>query len=232
MPPATSTVMIEIVSASRLSATDFAAKSALGQSLQRLAFDGRLHASLACANRSGLPAVFNSRIVVQDGPEFLVFMHDDVWIDDFFFVDRIIDGLRNFDMIGVAGNRRRLPRQPGWAFADPKLTLDDPSNLSGSVAHGMHPFGPVSHFGPAPAECELLDGVLLAARRSALATRRLLFDPRFDFHFYDLDFCRSARAAGMRLGTWPICITHQSGGAFGGERWRHLYQTYLSKWGD
>lgn len=224
--------MIEIVSATRLPAADFAAKSALGQSLQRLGFDDRLRASLACGNRTGLPAIFNSRIDAPDSPEILVFMHDDVWIDDFFFVDRIIDGLRDFDLIGVAGNRRRLPRQPGWAFVDAELTWDDRSNLSGSVAHGLHPFGPVSHFGPTPAECELLDGILLAARKSKLAAHRVLFDPRFDFHFYDVDFCRSARKAGLRVGTWPICLTHQSGGAFGGERWRVLYQAYLAKWGD
>jgi len=223
--------MIEIVSATRLSANEFAAKSALGLSLQRLAFDGRLKAALAFSNRTGLPAIYNSRIATPGGPDILVFIHDDVWIDDHFFADRVIEGLRNFDLIGVAGNRRRVPGQPAWAFVDPNLTWDEPANLSGAVAHGAQPFGAVSHFGAVPAACELLDGVLLAARKSLLVARKVLFDPRFDFHFYDLDFCRAARQAGLRLGTWPISITHQSGGAFGGERWRELYRAYLAKWG-
>jgi len=224
--------MIEIVSATRLSASEFAAKSALGLSLQRLGFDSRLKASLAFANRIGLPAIYNSRIAAPGGPDVVVFIHDDVWIDDHFFADRVLDGLRNFDMIGVAGNRRRVLGQPAWAFVDPDLTWDEPANLSGAVAHGAQPFGAVSHFGPLPAACELLDGVLLAARKSLLVARNVLFDPRFDFHFYDLDFCRTARQAGLRLGTWPISITHQSGGGFGGERWRELYRAYLAKWGD
>jgi hypothetical protein len=47
-----------------------------------------------------------------------------------------------------------------------------------------------------------------------------------------MDFCRSARAKGLRLGTWPICVTHQSGGAFGSEAWREKFDKYLAKWND
>jgi GT2 family glycosyltransferase len=224
--------MIEIVSATRRTASDFAANSALGQSLRRLGFDARLKASLAFANRAGLPIVFNSRILAADSSEVLVFMHDDVWIDDHFFADRVIEGLRRFDVIGVAGNRRRVPGQPAWAFVDAKFTWDDRSNLSGSVAHGYQPCGTVSAFGPAPRECELLDGVLLATRKSVLLARNMLFDPRFDFHFYDMDFCRSARQASLRLGTWPIAITHQSDGTFGSAAWQQKYTAYLAKWGS
>jgi len=222
--------MIEIVSATRLPETEFAARSALGLSLRRLGFDSRLTAAIAFANRSGLPDVFNSRIRAADSAEILVLMHDDVWIEDQFFADRVIDGLQHYDVIGVAGNRRRVPGQPAWTFVDSKFTWDAQANLSGSVAHGPQPFGPVSHFGPVPAPCELLDGVLLAARKSVLMASKVFFDPRFDFHFYDMDFCRSARQAGLRLGTWPICLCHQSRGAFGKGRWRELYQTYLAKW--
>ena len=110
--------------------------------------------------------------------------------------------------------------------------MHDATQLSGAVAHGKMPFGGIQVYGAAPAECELLDGVLLAARKSVLAGRGVSFDPRFDFHFYDLDFCRTARGRGLRLGTWPICLTHQSGGAFGTESWKQGYQKYLEKWGD
>ena len=224
--------MIEIVSATRLSEADFWNKSPLGWSLRRLERDGRLAARVAFANRRGLPDVFNERISAADSRDLLVFMHDDVWIDDYFLVDRVVEGLRAYDVIGVAGNRRRVPRQPGWAFVDGMLTWDDRANLSGAVAHGTRPFGGVSVFGPVPAECELLDGVLLAASKGVLQANGVLFDPRFDFHFYDVDFCRSARQRGLRLGTWPICLTHQSGGAFGTKAWAEKYRAYLEKWGS
>lgn len=221
---------IIVASATRLPAEKFWQESALGQSLRRLAFDTRLSASVAFENTEGLPVIYN-RLIQQAPPEsLLVFLHDDVWLDDFLFAQRIAEGLEAYDAIGIAGNRRRLRNQPSWAFVNDRFTWDEPANLSGSVAHGSTPFGPVSYFGPAPAECELLDGVLLAARRDVLADSGVTFDERFSFHFYDMDFCRTLRAKGLRLGTWPIALTHQSGGGFNSPGWRAGREAYLRKW--
>jgi GT2 family glycosyltransferase len=224
--------MIEIVSATRLSKSDFYSKSALGISLQRLRFDRRLVPHITFNNQRGLPTIYNDRIISADGNDALIFIHDDVWIDDYFLSERVIEGLQQYDVIGVAGNRRRVKNQPAWAFIDTKFTQDDKSNQSGSVAHGNVPFGPVYYFGTVPVACELLDGVFIAVKKSALLSKGVMFDPRFDFHFYDLDFCRSARERGLRLGTWAICLTHQSTGAFGSKQWTESYRTYIEKWGD
>lgn len=227
--------MIEIVSATRFSETDFWNKSALGLSLRRLRYDRRLVPRIAVENRRGLPEVFNARLLAQDSADLLVFVHDDVWIDDYFLADHIIEGLRTYDVLGVAGNRRRVPNQRGWAFidhVDGKFVWDAKANLSGSIGHGKTAAGAVSYYGPLPADCELLDGVFMAASKPLLKARSVAFDTRFDFHFYDIDFCRSARQAGLRLGTWPICLTHQSGGAFGSESWHQRYRAYIDKWGD
>jgi len=221
--------MIEIVTATRWSETEFWNGSALGISLRRLGQGAGLVPRLSFVNQRGLPEIFNARISAPDSPEFLVFVHDDVWIDDFFFAERIVEGLEAYDVIGVAGNRRRVEHQPAWLFVDSKFTWDK-ENLSGRVGHGQNPFGQISSFGEVPAECELLDGVFLAAKKSALTSRGVLFDPRFAFHFYDMDFCRSARKSGLRLGTWPICLTHQSGGAFGTDGWAEGYRRYIDKW--
>ena len=224
--------MIEIVSATRMSKSEFWKKSALGFSLKRLATDARLTSYIAYENRRGLPEVFNARITSQSSHEILVFIHDDVWIDDYFLADRLLEGFKTYDVIGVAGNRRRIPNQPAWAFISvtDKGVWDDQVNLSGSVAHGPYPFGSVRFYGDAPAECELLDGVFLATKKSILTNHEVLFDPHFNFHFYDMDFCRSARNKGLRLGTWPICLTHQSVGAFNSPNWREKLSLYLEKW--
>jgi len=110
--------MIEIVSATRLSEGDFWNRSALGLSLRRIAHDTRLVAYPAFANQRGLPEIFNARISAPGGHDLLVFIHDDVWIDDYHFADRIIEGLRTYDVIGVVGNRRRVQNQSSWAFVD------------------------------------------------------------------------------------------------------------------
>lgn len=224
--------VIEIVSATRLSESDFWNNSALGISLRRLESNMPFVAHIAFNNRDALPTVYNARINSPESERILIFIHDDIWIDDYFLADRITQGLQTFDVIGVAGNRRRVPNQPGWLFIDDTFTWDERINLSGSVAHNSHPFGEISFFGIVPAECELLDGLFLAARKSTLNAAKVQFDSRFEFDFYDLDFCRSARKNGLRLGTWPICLTHQSNGAggFGSQKWHKMYRVYREKW--
>jgi len=224
--------MIDLVCATRLSADEFWGRGALGLSLRRMAHDGRLKPHVFFENRRGLPALYNERIAAPDASPVLVFIHDDVWLDDFFFFEHVLAALNAFDVVGVAGNKRRAPGQPSWAFPTTAFAWDDRANLSGAVAHGQGPFGQISAFGPVPAACELLDGVLLAARRDVLRERQVGFDERFNFHFYDMDFCRSARAAGLRLGTWPVAVTHQSEGGFGSNGWIESYKAYIAKWGD
>nr|HPK32605.1 hypothetical protein [Ottowia sp.] len=73
-------------------------------------------------------------------------------------------------------------------------------------------------------------GVLLAARRDVLIEKKAFFDERFQFHFYDLDFCRTAKSSGLQPGTWPISITHQGRGNWNNPEWRSALQSYLSKW--
>jgi hypothetical protein len=224
--------MIEIISATRLSERDFWEKSALGISLERLKKDRRLIAKVSFENRRGLPEIYNERILATDSSEMLVFIHDDVWLDDYFIADRVRDGLTKYDVLGVAGNRRLVKGQVGWGFLDKRFNQDGLANLSGAVSHGESPFSRIDFFGQVPAECELLDGVFLAARKSALLSNKVLFDPTFDFHFYDLDFCRSARQSGLRLSTWPISLTHQSKGNFKSTNWDTKCDAYLKKWED
>jgi GT2 family glycosyltransferase len=223
---------IEVVSATRFAESDFWKKSALGLSLSRLKVDKRIASWISFENRRGLPDVYNSRINADRGIQILVFLHDDVWIEDQFFSDRLIEGLKTYDVLGVAGNRRRTRFQPAWCFANPNLDWENAAYLSGAIGHGPYPFSEISFYGPSGVPCETLDGVFLAVLRSKLQKTRVRFDPLFAFHFYDVDFCRSARANALRLGTWPICLTHQSGGAFTSPPWMESYRTYLEKWGD
>jgi hypothetical protein len=222
---------VVIVSASKLSESAFWTQSALGLSLTRLCEQGeKISVHIAFNNSRGLSEIFNTAIEHAHNEDILVFIHDDVWIDEYNFSQSVAMGLQQFDVIGVAGNKRRLPRQPAWCFVDQIFTWDDKSQLSGHVGHGRSAFGQQTDFGAVPAVCELLDGVLLATRKKNLNNRNVQFDQQFNFHFYDLDFCRCAREAGLRLGTWPIHITHQSGGAFGCEKWIESHNLYFKKW--
>lgn len=222
--------VVTVVAATRLTEAEFAG-SPLGTSLSRIALNPRLQSVIAYENRAGLPEIYNRAIEQSSADDVLVFVHDDVWIEDFYFTDRVLEALRFFDVIGLAGNRKRSPGQRVWMRASLEQTGGDP-NLAGAVAHGDGPMGKVGFFGPIVAEVELLDGVFLGTLAQTLKQSQVRFDPRFDFHFYDLDFCRAARARGLRLGTFPLSVTHRSMGNFKSEAWQAASVRYFEKWGS
>jgi hypothetical protein len=163
-----------------------------------------------------------------------LFVHDDVHIDDCFIWQRLNDALATFDVVGGAGNKAPDFRQPSWALRwKPDGTFDglqDAKNLSGAVAHGALSAGVVSYYGETPAPCELLDGLFLAVNTEEVLRSGARFDSQFMFHFYDLDFCRTSRQKGLSLGTWPIAVTHASGGAYGSPDWQATKTLYDLKW--
>jgi GT2 family glycosyltransferase len=185
-------------------------------------------------NTRGLPVLYNSIIrQAADDPAILVFAHDDLHLLDYFWPTRVMEGLSSFEIIGLAGNKRRLPCQPAWAFKDASFTWDDSTNLSGVVGHGQgHPPENLSAFGAPRQRVLLMDGLFLATHSETLLEHQILFDERFDFHFYDLDFCRQAELRGVTCGTWDIAVVHESRGNFGSPAWYEAYQKYLQKWGD
>jgi GT2 family glycosyltransferase len=133
----------------------------------------------------------------------------------------------------VAGNKRRLPNQPSWAFVDSKFTWDDKRYLSGIVGHGSgFPPKSLNFYGQTGKEVKLLDGVFIACKSELLKTNNLMFDEKFNFHFYDLDFCRSAEQKKIKMGTWSITLIHESSGNFGSPGWIKNRDAYFKKWGD
>jgi len=169
----------------------------------------------------------------KNDPATLVFAHDDLHLLDFFWFFRVIDGLENFDIVGLAGNRRRLPRQSGWCFLDDNLTPDKFENLSGVVGQGnTFPPDHLTIYGLPRQRVVLLDGLFLASHSKTLLENELFFDERFNFHFYDLDFCRQAEMKGLSCGTIDLSLIHESYGLAGSKEWRASYQTYLEKWGE
>lgn len=219
------------VSATRLNEKDFWSKSLLGRSLRPRLNQTTITCRLAFENTRGLPEVYNEAIR-EAKADILVFLHDDVWLEDAQLMLKIRTALKFNDVIGVAGNIRRAPKQPAWFFlrgADGGLEPDRP-HLSGSIKHGNPGQNSLSNFGPTPATCQLMDGVFLAAKKATLLRSNVLFDPQFKFDFYDMDFCRTARQAGLALSTWPITLIHLSPGLFDSPSWQAMEKIYFQKW--
>lgn len=227
---------IRFVCATRETEGGFLEKTALGRTLSVYKYTDFTQIRLFPQNRSGLSAVYNTAIKESiNDPAILVFAHDDIYLTDFYWPDHILNALQHFDIVGVAGNKERIPRQHSWAriTIEGKKIWDKPENLSGVVGHGHgFPCKNLSVYGPPGQEVKLLDGLMLICRSDLLHAKGLMFDERFAFHFYDLDFCRQAEQKGIKMGTWSISVIHESEGNLTSEAWRHGYQSYLEKWGD
>lgn len=224
---------VKLIVATRASEKDFYIKTATGRSL---AFykPPFLEVRLFPNNTEGLPTLYN-RVIREssEDPATLIFAHDDLHMLDFYWVHRIVEGLNKFSVIGLAGNKRRVPKQPSWALIDTNFTFDALQNLSGVVGHGTgFPPSNLSIYGPPRQQVSLLDGLLLATESKTLLENNLAFDERFKFHFYDLDFCRQAELKNITCGTWDLSLIHESGGSIGSDDWIAAYQRYLEKWGD
>ncbi|PUE35636.1 glycosyltransferase [Limnohabitans sp. Jir72] len=220
--------LVVFVCATRLSVDDFWLKAPLGQSLTRLQGQGVAFAlELAAQNASPLATLYNKAIAHRAPEQILVFIHDDVRLDDLFIADRLVEGLAVFDVIGVAGNRRLKPRQGAWAFAEKMGQWDHAHNLLGGINHELPDrANGFSRYGPTRTAARVLDGVFLAARAGTLRLHKVQFAPELAFHLYDMEFCQRAHRAGLRMGVWPIAMTHFSGGQYDSDNWKQAYKTY------
>ena len=222
---------IRFVVATRASREEFFRKTATGRSLVVYNFPF-IELVLFDQNQLGLPVVYNRAIAAAEkDPAILVFIHDDVHLCDFFLADQIFSALTEFELVGLAGNKRRVPNQPAWAYVDTKLSWDAKENLSGVVGHGQgFPAMSLNVFGASCQEVKLLDGLMLVCHSNTLLKTGVKFDERFSFHFYDMDLCRQAESKNIKMGTWPISVVHESGGAFGSDAWNDGYRKYIEKW--
>lgn len=223
---------IIFVVATRHTHNNFYMHTATGRSLKFYGFPF-VEIDLHAENSSSLSEVYNKSIEKYiDRDVVLIFAHDDLHILDFFWARHVYEGLSVYDFIGIVGNRKRRPMQPSWAFLDTQGTWDTSENFSGVVGHGKQfPGESLGVFG-VNSEVQLLDGLWLAAKSEAFKRTGLRFDPCFKFHFYDMDICRSATQAGLRLGTVPISMIHESKGNFSSHEWLDSYQIYINKWGS
>jgi GT2 family glycosyltransferase len=223
---------ILLVCATRMNRADFRRRAHLFASLKKLrGVTSKVSSRITYQNRHGLGTIYNRYLKPRYADKILVFVHDDARIEDLFFVDKLNQATQEFDLIGVAGNQQPDINDLSW--------FDPERPLAGFVAH--HNPGRrgrplpretvfVSSYGPTPAKCGLLDGVFLAVNTEKVISCGVKFDEQFEFHFYDLDFCLSCLAGGLRMGTWPIWIVHQSGGSFDSPDWRRAARLYERKW--
>ncbi|MDO9324664.1 MAG: hypothetical protein Q7T80_06860, partial [Methanoregula sp.] len=154
---------------------------------------------------------------------------------DYYWPKRVVEAVEMYQLAGLVGNKRRVARQPSWAYVDDSLTYDSPDNLSGIMAHGsFFPPSNINFYGRSCQQAKLLDGLMLISKSITFHDNAFRFDEQFDFHFYDLDICRQAECKNVSMGTWPIAVIHDSAsrGAYQSIEWKRNYEKYIQKWNN
>lgn len=217
-----------LASATRLDAEAFARDSLLGRALA-LPAHADLGRCIGFANREPLAHTYNRALAQADDDAVVLFCHDDVWLGEAPLLPALSEALQRFDLVGVAGNARCSPGQQVW-WRNPADGAWDHPHLVGRIRFGSPEAALDQPYGPSPAQAALLDGVALAGRAAVLRNGGLRFDPLLPFHFYDLDLCRQAERAGLRLGVWPLDLIHASAGNASTQAWKATLLLYQNKW--
>lgn len=180
-------------------------------------------------NTESLSKVYNQFLTKTYKDKTLVFVHDDVMIEDMFFKQKVTDSLRMYDIVGVAGTAPDIEiRKPAlWHI------MGDKGGHRGVVNHFVNGRFSATNFGETPARVILLDGVMMIVNTEKVLEKELKFDEECPskFHFYDMNFSMEANQKQLKLGVYPICLTHLSPGLTHASEEFHKGQDYfIEKW--
>lgn len=169
-----------------------------------------------------------NRGMARSRGELLIFCHDDIEFLQSDFAARIVEHLKHFDLVGVAGTTRLVDGYWG-TVGQPEIfgQVVQPDKDGDGITLYVFDIDNV----PA-ANVQALDGLFLAVRRPVAEALR--FDDTLftGFHLYDTDFCYRAHLAGYRVGVCrDLLIFHNSHGDKN-EDWQRYMDVFAQKYRD
>lgn len=142
--------------------------------------------------------------------DIIVFIHDDVYLDDCFIFRKLLQLHKNYDIIGLAGGVNMQIKEPAlWHI----MCGGFGPNLRGVVSHFYNNAAiATTPFGPTPAPVDVIDGLFMSVNTKALVNKKWQFNENYNFHHYDISSCIDAKKAGLTIGVGPVWAIHQSPG--------------------
>lgn len=211
----------------------------LGKTLPRLIGRWRdlLRTSIVFNNREGLSAVYNQFISDEHAGEIILFTHHDVYLEDYWIVQRLNEALEVYDAVGVLGQSYPFPAVE-W---DGKVVHWDRGTMAQGVPGDDFYNSQCEQWAcSSPGRVYAISGEFIAINTDTVLENGVKFDEAFSQDFYDLDFSRSCTKEGLRLGVWPIVETHNGIGLdsvtkYGSKEmaiaeWNRQKPAYVVKW--
>ena len=153
-------------------------------------------------NKTGLSKVYNSYLNnLEHKNKILLFVHDDVEINDFYLVEKLNES--PYVVTGLAGAKKiDLNKPSAWHL------MSNREDWVGEVTHFADGQEWTSVFGPSKSRALVIDGLFIAVDVDKAFEKGLNFDEDFDFHHYDLSFCLHCNEKKASVGVLPIKVTH------------------------
>lgn len=182
-------------------------------------------------NKLGLSEIYNKELTSENKNKIIVFCHDDVKIiasEDYIY-KTLNYYLNEFDIVGLAGTKGpiQLKSPTAWHL------MSDVKSYRGCVYHQYQNKVWATSFGEMPDRVLLIDGLFIAINTEKILEKKLLFDPIFKFHHYDLDFCLSANKLKLKIGVVNIPVIHFGlGNSMLSNEWKESDKIFLKKWSN
>lgn len=162
-------------------------------------------------NKIGLGKAYNK--FIHDNPEYdrVVFVHDDVSIEDNLIFEKLGEAHNIYDIIGVAGGIEPVIKAPAlWHI----MCGGFGPNLRGFAGHYLPGNNQtmITNFGPTPSRVAIIDGVLMSVNIIRAREVGWKFNENYMFHHYDIASCLDANKLKLKIGVAPIYINHASPG--------------------
>lgn len=163
--------------------------------------------------------------------DYVIFVHDDVFLDDLRLTEKICRAHMSYDIVGLAGGISPAIKAPAlWHIMCGGF---NGGNLRGAVAHPCSKDQiMVTNFGPAPARVAILDGLFLSVDVRKINSVRWRFNENYEFHHYDIASSIDANNKHLKLGVAPIWVMHASPGLLNvnDERFTSSQEKFLSEY--
>lgn len=212
---------IIIVTATRVPGTEFLLKKPLGLFLEKSGWYKRT--KVIEKNKEGLSKVYNRFITEDYKGKYVIFVHDDVLIDDLFFQEKVLSAFEKYNVIGLAGAKScdLSSDVPAWHLMTKK------EDMVGEVKHSKDGNIWTSCFGPTDSRALVLDGLFIGVNIDVALQKGLRFDENFSFHHYDITFCLKANELKIKTGVCPISVIHFGlGDSMNTDEWRKSAETF------
>jgi len=156
-------------------------------------------------NTEPLTKVYNKFLTEEFKSNCVIFIHDDVLIDDLFALEKIQLAFEKYDIIGLAGTKSCNINSEMCAWH----LMSESSNYVGEVAHYAKDRKVwTTVFGPSDSRALLLDGLFIGVNVEKAIETGLKWDENFSFHHYDISFCLRANNLKIKAGVFPLRAVH------------------------